>query len=405
MHSLAIKKYRLTSGELSGAFADLGVLIPLEASLIALNGLNPTTTLFGIGVIYIVAGLYFGIPMPVQPLKAFSAIAIATAAPPQVIAAGALTIGAIMGLLALLGLVDVLHRVTPLPVVRGIQFGLGLILLRSGFDLIVVKPLLLNGTQQIVSLAGADVPLGLLLGLIGGLLLVLLLRQERVPPAVAVLALGLLVGVVLAGQRGAPSFDLGPAPVSAPSFTLSDFTVALGLLVLPQLPLSLANSIISMVDVAHAYFGEQARKVTPRRVALAYALGNLWAGLAGGLPNCHGAGGLTAHYRLGARTPVASLIIGGTLIAVALLFGQSALAVRNLIPGAIFGVLLLYVGWEHLRLGLNVGNRRALAEVLLVGAASMLAGGNLAVGALVGLVVHWGLQRIAPRLLTDKAHV
>lgn len=391
-----IWRYRLTSGEVSGAFADLGVLIPLEASLIALNGLNPTTTLVGIGVIYIAAGLYFGIPMPVQPLKAFSAIAIATAAPPEVIAAGALTIGLIMGLLALFGLVDWLHRATPLPVVRGIQLGLGLILVRSGWELIVVKPLLLNGFQVTLDLAGTELPLGVVLGLLGTGLLLLLLRQQRLPPAVVLLGAGLAVGVIVAAQQGSGDFALGPAAPNFPSVEANDFAIALGLLVVPQLPLSLANAIISTVDVAQQYFGAQAHKVTPRRIAFSYALGNLWAGLAGGLPCCHGAGGLTAHYRLGARTPLATGIIGVTLIVVGLLFGQSALAVRNLMPGAIFGVLLLYVGWEHLRLGLNVPERKDLLEVALIGAVSMLAGGNLAVGAVVGLAGHWVLRRLVP---------
>ena len=393
---MTIWGYRLTSGELSGAFADLGVLIPLETSLIALNGLNPTTTLVGIGVIYVAAGLYFGIPMPVQPLKAFSAIAIATAAPPDVIAAGALTIGLIMGILALVGLVDWLHRATPLPVVRGIQLGLGLILVRTGWELIVVKPLLLNGFQVTLDLAGTELPLGLVLGLLGTGLLIVLLRQRRVPAAVVLLGAGLAVGVAVAAQQGPWDFAVGPAAPSFPQLKASDFALALGLLVVPQLPLSLANSIISTVDVAREYFGAQARKVTPRRVAFAYALANLWAGLAGGLPTCHGAGGLTAHYRLGARTPLATCIIGSTLIAVGLLFGQSALAIRNLVPSAIFGVLLLYVGWEHLRLGLNVPRRRDLAEVAMVGTVSILAGGNLAVGALVGLAGHWGLRHLIP---------
>ncbi len=384
---------------MSGAFADLGVLIPLEVALIALNGLNPTSTLFGIGVIYIVAGLYFGIPMPVQPLKAFSAIAIASAASPEVIAAGALTLGLIMGLLAVVGLIDVLHRVTPIPVIRGIQFGLGLILLRTGFDLIALKPLLLNGVQVNVTLAGFSAPLGLLVGILGALVLLALFRQHRVPPVVVLLALGLVVGGIVAAQRGEWSgewsMELGPAPLTLPTFTPEAFWVAFGLLVIPQLPLSLANSVVSTVDVAHAYFGDQAKRVTPRGVAFSYALGNLWAGLAGGLPCCHGAGGLTAHYRLGARTPAASLVIGSTLIIVAVVFGQSALLVRNLIPAAIFGVLLVYVGWEHLRLGWTVARPRDRIVVLVVGGVSMAMGG-LAVGALAGLVAHWGLGSLAP---------
>lgn len=391
-----IGPYPLTRGELSGAFADLGVLVPLEASLIALNGLNPTTTLLGIGLIYIGAGLYFGIPMPVQPLKAFSVIAIASGVSPTVISAGALTIGVLMGALALLGAVDLLTRITPLPVIRGIQFGLGLILLRGAIDLIAVKPFLLSGEQILVDVVGQPIGLGIIFGIVGTLLLFGLIRRPGFPATVGVLGLGTLAGLVLALQGERAELPLGPAAFSPVTPGWSDFTTALWLLVIPQLPLSLANSVISTADVARVYFGDQARRVTPRRVAIAYALGNLWAGLAGGLPNCHGAGGLTAHYRLGARTPAASLIIGATLVAVALAFGRSALAVRTLIPASIFGVLLLYVGWEHLLLGLRTPARRDLVVVVLVGATSLIAGGNLAVGGAVGVAATWLGKRLLP---------
>lgn len=59
-----IRRLRITRSELSGAFADLGLLIPLEASLIAVNGLNPTSTLLSVGILYIAAGWYFRIPRP-----------------------------------------------------------------------------------------------------------------------------------------------------------------------------------------------------------------------------------------------------------------------------------------------------------------------------------------------------
>src|SRR3990170_7678578 len=127
---------RLTRSEISGAFADLGLLIPLEAALIAVNGLNPTSTLLGVGILYIAAGWYFGLPMPVQPLKALAAIAIAREMSPDIIAASALLMSASLGVLAITGLIDRIYAVVPTPTVRGIQLGLAYVLIRGAFDML-----------------------------------------------------------------------------------------------------------------------------------------------------------------------------------------------------------------------------------------------------------------------------
>lgn len=300
-----------------------------------------------------------------------------------------------MAVLAVTRGVDLLARI-PLPVIRGIQFGLGLLLIRNGLDLIAGSRFLLDGGPVAVELAGQAVSLGVLVGLASALLLIALVRWPALPASLVVLGLGLAVGLVVAPEHLAAVLRVGPAPLTPAFPTPEDFSMAFFLLVVPQLPLSLANSIVSTVDVARSYFGERASRVTPRNVALAYALGNLWAGLTGGLPNCHGAGGLTAHFRLGARTPAASVIIGSTLIAVAVLWGQSATAARALVPLAVFGALLLYVGWEHLLLGLKVERRTDLAYVAVAGVASLLAGGNLAVGAAVALLTYGAARLLLP---------
>ena len=109
---------------------------------------------------------------------------------------------------------------------------------------------------------------------------------------------------------------------------------------------------------------------------------------------CHGSGGLTAHRRMGARTPAASVVIGGLLILVALLFGQSALQVRSLMPYGALGALLLYVGVQHLLLGVKVQHTRHLMIVGLVGAVAATPFGNLAIGAGAGLAAYWGARWI-----------
>jgi MFS superfamily sulfate permease-like transporter len=110
---------------------------------------------------------------------------------------------------------------------------------------------------------------------------------------------------------------------------------------------------------------------------------------------CHGSGGLTAHYRLGGRTPASTALIGVLLIVVALLFGWSAQEVRSLMPYAVLGALLMYVGVQHMQLGLKVKGIQHFAVVALVGAVAATPYGNLAIGAGVGLAAYWGATWVA----------
>ncbi|MBI2867530.1 MAG: hypothetical protein HYX97_04260 [Chloroflexi bacterium] len=384
--------WRLSRSEISGGLADLSVLVPLEVALIAINGLNPTTTLLGVGIAYILAGLYFRIPMPVQPLKALAVIAVAQHLAPAVIAAGALLMSATLGFLATTGLINLFAVAIPAPLIRGVQMGLGFLLLKTGVLILWSRPFFIGGDRRLVEVAGVSLPLGLLIGLLGIALLLLALRWKRLPATVLVLAVGAAVGLSLGGWKSFEGAALGPLAINPAFPSAGDFSTALTLLVIPQIALTLTNSVFATVDAATVYFGPQAARVTPRRISLSIALGNLWAGLLGGLPICHGSGGLTAHYKLGARTPAATLFMGAVLITVALLFGKSALPIRTFIPYAMFGALLLYVGWQHLILGTNVANRVHLALAMLVAVVSVLPGSNLAWGLGAGLAVWWGLR-------------
>ncbi len=395
-----IGRYRLTTGELSGAFADLGVLIPLEAALIAINGINPTSTLLGVGVAYIIAGWYFRLPMPIQPLKAFSVIAIAQALSPSVIAAGALLMSLCLFLLASTRAIEYLNRVVPQEVVRGVQFGLGVLLIRSAAGMVFTKPFLVGGEgRRYLDLAGFDVSVGVLVGLLSVLLLLLFIWRPLLPAGAVVAAFGVAVGLAIEGDG--IRLSLGPAPFGFAWPEAGDFSKAFVVLVIPQLPLTVTNAVIATVDTARSYFGEDARRVTPVRTSLSMVVGNLWAGLAGGLPVCHGSGGLTAHFRMGARTPVSTSVTGAMLITVALLFGSSALEVRSLVPYAVLGALLLYVGVQHLLLGLKVKDPRHLVVIAVVGAIAAAPFGNLATGAGAGLVVSWG-GRLTGHLLEGR---
>jgi sulfate permease, SulP family len=130
----AVDRRRLLA-EISGGFGDIGLLAPLAVSLITLNHLNATVVLAGAGIFYVTTALIFRLPVPVQPLKAVSAIAIASGLGPPGIAAAGLMIGVIFVALSVTNLTSVLRRIFVAPVVRGIQLSIGLLLAQAALGL------------------------------------------------------------------------------------------------------------------------------------------------------------------------------------------------------------------------------------------------------------------------------
>ena len=101
-----------------------------------------------------------------------------------------------------------------------------------------------------------------------------------------------------------------------------------------QLPLTFGNSVVATADAERSYFGDRARRVRPNRLAGSIAGANLVAGLTHGLPLCHGAGGVTAHVKLGARTAGATAAAGALYLLLGVAFGASLPAVLHLLlPG------------------------------------------------------------------------
>ena len=298
---------RIDRDELAGAVADLGVLIPIATVLIVANGLAATAVLLPAAALYLVVAWVYRLPVPVQPLKAFGAIAIAEGLGSDSIAAGALLMGVIFIVLGRTGLVDLAARFFPAPVIRGVQLTVGLLFLKiawgmvhdpsSSFDDSAVDPLVLTALGVLV------------------LALALALRNRMISLILVATA------VVLVVARTSGSISLGPSDVPLPSFDAATFATAFTVLVLPQIPLTFANSCIATSDVARTYFGAAAERVEPGRLATTLGAANLFAGAIGGMPVCHGAGGMTAHRAFGARTAGAPLVMGLGLLTVAILFG------------------------------------------------------------------------------------
>ena len=309
------------AGEIGGAFGDLGTFLPHALGAITVAGLAPVGVLASFGVFYLATGLCYRLPIPVQPMKAVSAVLLTSGMSAGAIAAAGLCLGLILLVLGVTGAIARFARIVPQSVVTGLQLGLGITLALLSLELMAGVPWL-----GIVTVAS----------------LLLLLRVPRCPATLV--ALGAAVVLAHFSNVGVvwPEFAWAPAWPTVVLPGLGDFGHALGSAVLPQLPLTLTNAVIVTAALAHDFYGERARRATPRNLALSSGLANVALAPFGALPMCHGAGGLAAHHRFGARTGMAPVIFGALLLGLGLMLADQAAALLTVIPLAAVGALLLF---------------------------------------------------------------
>jgi len=390
-------RYEFSRLELAGSLGDLGTLLPLALGMILVNGLSPLSIFFTIGVFYILSGAYFGVTVPVQPMKVIGAYAVATGISAAQISASGLLLGIFLFLIGTSGAISLVGRYTPKATIRGVQLATGALLMSQGVKMILGSSkfqILQQAAEPYLSLQSiGPVPIGILTGLTGGLLTLFFLDNKRLPAGLLVIFCGIFMGLLLGTRQGFAGLKLGlylPSwlPVGIPS--RADFTFALFALVLPQIPMTIGNAVIANADLSRQYFGEKSKKVTYRSLTISMALANLMCFVWGGMPLCHGAGGLAAHYRFGARTAGSNLIIGLVFIALALLLGNHALATVYLLPMSILGVLLLFAGSQLAMTITDINDRKELFVVLIMLGITLAA--NLAVGFVAGFAAAYLLK-------------
>jgi SulP family sulfate permease len=378
--------------ELAGAFGDLGTLLPIVVGMILINKLSPSTVFLAFGLFYIVTGYYFRLPVPVQPLKAVGAIAIAYPAliTEPVIGASGIIFGALLILFALTGMVDKLAKLFTQPVVRGIQLSLGLVFLKKGIELIVSPHVFLNG------LAGrfAEYHINLVIGIVVFALVLGLLDNKKFPAALVALAAGIISGFALGGFN-AEALSIGPTRMQVIFPSLPDFWTAFIMLILPQIPLTIGNACVGTADTCCTLFPQSSSlsKSTAGKFALTMGIANFPAGFFGAVPMCHGTGGLAAHYRFGARTGGAPVMIGAILVVMALAFGEFGFALLAMIPNSVLGVLLVFAGLELCPLVRSLkGNEEYFVALLITGIA--LAVPNMAWAFGIGIAVDLFIRKL-----------
>ncbi len=390
-------RYRFDRLELAGSLGDLGTLLPIAIGMILINGLHPSGLFFVVGLYFILSGFYFGVTVPVQPMKVIGAYAIATAMTAGQIQASGLLIGLFLLILGLTGAITFIGKYIPRPVVRGVQLSTGTLLMAQGVRFIM-------GTSRFQALRHAaepfltfqslgPLPVGILIGVAGSVVTLLLLENRRFPAGLLIVLAGFGLGAAFGTHEGFGDLRIGinlPAilPFGIPGG--ADFTFALLALVLPQIPMTLGNAVVAYADLSKEYFGEESRKVTYRASCISMGLANLLSALVGGMPLCHGAGGLAAHYRFGARTAGSNMVIGLLFLALAVLFGTHSLAIVYLIPMSILGVLLLFAGSQLALTVIDIRERKDLFVVLVMLGITLAS--NLAAGFIVGIGVAYALK-------------
>ena len=359
---------RFDRHEIAGSLGDMGTFLPLLVGMVAQNGLDFSAALFFAGLFNVVTGMIFAIPMAVQPMKAIAAIALTEGLKaPQILAAG-LIVSAVILLLGVTGLINWLNAVIPKPVVRGLQLALGLSLLMKALQMV----------QSTHRFAGLD---SYLTGILAALLILALFFSERIPAALVLFVAGIVLAI-FKNSGVLTSLSLG---VSLPHWSRPawhDFVIALPKAALPQIPLTALNSVVAVCALSVDLFPD--RPATPRKVAVSVGLMNLIAAWFGGMPMCHGAGGLGGQYRFGARTNGSILFLGTVKMAVAVFLGASLMTLCRAFPASILGAMLAFSGLE-LALVTRDQTRRSEAFVMLFTAGTCLGLNNIALGFVVGL--------------------
>lgn len=366
----AADKLRRRMGDVSGAFADGAVLFPLLLALAWQTGGSVVMMLATTGLAYLVTGWLFRLPIPVQPLKSLTIMAIAAGASAGELQAAGILLGVIYFIISFLNVNRLAGRI-PDVLVHGFQLGLGVMLLMAAMRL-------LDGTGMEILMVGA-----------AGVAVIGLTRLTGLPLLGVMAVTGLLWGLFNAQA---------PAGAEAAAGLRADIVA---LMVLPQIALTLTNSVLGTQRAAQSYYGDDAWRVTPRRLLASLGLGNLVVGLVGGMPYCHGSGGVTAHYRGGSRTWLSNAVIGSSLLLLAggLLIGGGGLPDY---PAPLQALLLGVIGVFHMQLTTASWRQLDTALVLVaMGVTALLVQNMLAVltVGVLGLALRRLVQRARP---TDR---
>lgn len=335
-----------------------------------------------------------------------------------VVAAGQ-WVGAAVLVMSVTGLLRWAVTAVPVPVVKGIQLGAGLsLVIGAGSSLVQplhwVHPALDNRLWALVAF----------------LALMATQRLPRFPYALFFFVLALIFSLVqvLMSHHSLPWFHVWHPRFVSPTWLGVRDAPALWMAI-GQLPLTTLNSIIAVSALAGDLLPDlPCPSVTSMGISVAVM--NLSGTWFGAMPMCHGAGGLAAQYRFGARSGASVIFLGVIKLVMGLVFGQTLVDLLKQYPKSLLGIMVLAAGLELARVGhsLNQGapdlwqqsagqdssssarSHRSLTDeerlerwtVMLMTTAGILAFHNDAIGFLAGMLCH-GAYRL-PAWISRRKH-
>ena len=368
--TLKIKSFEFNLRELAGSMGDFGTLFPLAIGYIAVCGLNPAGFLVMMGVANIVTGLLYRLPIPIEPMKVLAVVAIAQHWTPSMVYASGFGMGIVWTVFALIGVMKWIAKVTPDSVIRGIQVALGIIL--------AIEAIKMISTWWVIGV------LSIITGLVLG-------RNRYAPAAIVLMALGLVI-MIVKGQFNlveSPRLTLPIITGFSPREVWQSFLQA----GFAQIPLTATNAVIATSALIKSYWPE--KPVSESRLSLNMGIMNLILPFFGGMPLCHGAGGLAGQYYFGARTGGANIIEGLIEIAMGLFLAGSIAGLFSVFPVAIIGAMMFLVGVELVKFARGIHWDRDIIPMGTTLIVSLLT--NMAYGFLSGFVVYYLIKSIPGR--------
>jgi len=362
---MRIKDFEFNLRELAGSTGDFGTLFPLAIGYFVVNGLNPAGLLVMMGLANILTGVIYRLPMPIEPMKVLAATAIAQRWSPSLVYAAGFGTGIIWLILSFTGLVTKIAAITPKSVVRGIQVALGIMLAIEGFKMVFT---------------------GWILGVVSIFIVVLLRNNRYAPAAIVLMVLGVAVMGFKGELAGVANFGFTLPPITI--FSPIEIWQGLVLAGFAQIALTTTNAVIATSTLITEYFPSKA--VSEKKLALDHGIMNIISPFFGGMPMCHGAGGLAGQYYFGARTGGANIIEGIIEISLGLFLAGSIATLFALFPEGIIGAMLLLIGIQLTGFARDIKSRELPIMGLVVVLALLT---NMAIGFFVALGVFHAIRR------------
>lgn len=372
------KFYKFDLPEWTGAFGDLGTFLPFVVGYISVVNFDPLGILLTFGVFLIIAGLYYKTPIPVQPMKAIGGAAVTQTGlitSNMVLGAGLFS-GLFWLVLGASGFFKFISHLISKPVIRGISLGLGFSFIIKATDFMRE---------------------GLAVSFVALIMTFALLRNKRIPAMFFLLVFGIIVTIVSAPALLQEIAEIRPG-FKVPQFALGTLTgqeMLTGILVLalPQIPLTFGNAIIATSAENNRMF--PCRQVSEKKLAIFQGIMNIISPVMGGIPMCHGAGGIAAHTKFGARSGGATIIFGAVLLILGLFFSDSVLLIFGLIPYPVLGVILFFAGLELAVSAHDAAKDLKDFYILIITAGFSV--WNVGIGFLAGVIAQEVLKRVATR--------